>query len=89
MAITLLQKQKIQKYLILAFIAVLIIIVFVLWLGYRKKEDLPPQEVFIVQEEVRIDFEVLKNPLLQELEVLEKIEPFAEEAGRENPFLPF
>jgi len=37
---------------------------------------------------VNIDFEVLKNPIFEELEVLEEA-PLPEEKGRENPFLPY
>lgn len=38
---------------------------------------------------VEINFEVLKNPLLQDLQPFEEIPSFEGETGRENPFLPY
>ncbi len=96
MAITFLQKKKIQRYLILVFIVVLLIIALILWLGFRKKEAPPsPEEVFKPKREVKINFEILESSFLKELEPFEEIKPFEEtklpeeEIGRENPFLPY
>lgn len=90
MAITFYQKRKLQRYLILAFIFVLLITVSVLWLGFRKKAvDLSEEEPFKPEKEIKINFDILENPLLKELEKFEDIEPFEGEIGREQPFLPY
>lgn len=87
---TLLQKRKIQKYLIMSFIAVLLITTIVLWMGYRKGEEKTSSEVSVtLKKEVNINFKVLEDPLLEELESFEKSKPFDGEVGRENPFLPY
>lgn len=39
--------------------------------------------------EMKIDFSVLESPVLEGLKPFEKIPPFEEEVGRENPFLPY
>ncbi len=90
MAITFYQKRKVQRYLILAFILVLLITVVVLWLGFRKKEAVPPEEEpFRPEKEIKINFELLEEPLLKELEKFGDAEPFEGKVGREQPFLPY
>ena len=92
MAITFIEKRKRLRYLVFVFLAVLaaIIIIF-LWpniSGYFpgvKQWALPPLE--ITEERIEIDFEVLKHPLLEKLQLFPEIEPFTEEVGRENPFI--
>ena len=37
---------------------------------------------------IEINFGVLKNPVLKELQPFEEINPLEERAGRENPFTP-
>jgi len=95
MAITFVQQRKYQKYLILIFIVLIAVIAFVFFGDYLKKGE----EVFISNPTaakhlppVRIDFQVLDNPIFQKL-----TEPFPDlppahslgEVGRENPFLPY
>lgn len=36
---------------------------------------------------IKINFEILQNPLLQEFQLFEEIPPLEEEIGRGNPFL--
>lgn len=46
----------------------------------------PPKPV----KKIEIDFGILKNPLLNQLQLMEEIKPVEEtEIGRENPFTPF
>lgn len=89
MALTFLQQRKNQQYLILALISVLLITFFVLWQGFIKKEtDLPSIEHEISFKKIDINYDKLKNPVLQELDLFEQIVPFEGEPGRENPFVP-
>ncbi len=101
MAIVFAQQKKIQRSLILIFVIVILITAIVIWQGFSKKEiEIPTEGVTIFpREEVKIDFEILKNPVLKELWSFPEIEPFKEiisaegkpiqKVGRENPFLPF
>lgn len=89
MAITFLQKKKLQQRLLLAFIGVLLLIVFMLWLGFKKKSaPLSPEKIFTPKKEIKINLEPLKVPLLEQLQPFKKIEEFEGEAGRGNPFVP-
>jgi hypothetical protein len=92
MAITFIEKRKRLRYLVFVFLAILVaIIIIVLWpniSGYLfgiKPLVLPP--LGITEEKIEIDFEVLKHPLLEKLQLFPEIEPFTEEVGRENPFI--
>ncbi len=90
MAITFLQRRKIQRYLIPIFIIVILITAIVIWSGFfRKAEPIEPEKILIPPKKVEVDFEVLKSPTLEELEPFEEISPFEEEIGRENPFIPY
>ena len=97
MAIVYVQRKKVQRNLLLVFLAVLLFIGFVVWQGFSSKGFSPRQEETIKtpREEVKINFEVLKNPLLQALQPFSDIQPFKESTttnekmGRENPFLPY
>lgn len=95
MAITFVKQKKTQKYLILIFAALILIIAFVFFSDYLEDGE----EVFVSKPVVskhlppiRIDFQVLDSPILQKL-----TEPFpglppafpSGEVGRENPFLPY
>lgn len=93
MALTLLQRKKMQQGLILVLIAVLFITAAVLWMGFFKKgsESLaePKGAVRPAPQQIEINFNVLSLPLLQELSVPAEpvLEPLLK--GRDNPFLPF
>ncbi len=102
MAIVFLQERKTQKNLIFIFGIVLIITVFVIWQEFFKKEK---ETSFIEgvqtfsKKEVKINFEIFKNPILEKLQPFTEIGPFretppvegkpAEKFGRENPFLSY
>jgi len=89
MAITFLQQRKKQKRLIFVLLAVIILIFIVVWRGFLVKTK--PVLVPIISEppKIEINFEVLKSPILKELQPFEEINPFEEEIGRENPFIPY
>jgi len=91
MPIDFIQQRKKQKYLTLIVIALFIIISVILWFGYFRKPELSLEAIpsLGVVKEIKIDFNVLENPFLQELQVFEKIPPFEGEIGRDNPFLPY
>lgn len=91
MAVKFIKERKKQRYLIMAFAVILVIVGIVLWLGYFKKEKPvpPPDSAAPHYREVRINFEILENPFLKESQSFEKIPPFEDEKGRKNPFLPY
>ena len=84
------EKRKRQKYLIAVFVIVVIAIICVFWFGYYKKpEKSAPSGPKVYYQKIKVDFSVLDNPLLKEMEIPEKIKPFEGKKGRENPFSPF
>ena len=90
MPIDFIQQRKKQKYLTLIVIALFIIISVILWFGYFRKPESVSEEALVSSvKEIKIDFNVLENPFLQELQIFEKILPFEGEIGRDNPFLPY
>jgi F0F1-type ATP synthase membrane subunit a len=84
------QRIKRQRNLIIVFFVVLIITFSILYFSYFKKEKpakVPPPQVSFPERKIEIDFSIFENPILKELQPLEKIEPPSpEEIGRENPF---
>lgn len=102
MAIVFTQQNKKQKMLLWVLVASLIVTGFVLYFGFFSEQK-TPSEIYIeentqaAQEEIKIDFTVLQNPLLKDLQSFSEIQPLqsgtstsaAGNKGRENPFLPF
>lgn len=95
MVISFTQKRKSQKYLILVFAALILVIAFIFLSDLFKKEESIPifsESVSINVPKIEINFNVLENPILKKLS-----EPFPDlppvlptgEVGRENPFLPY
>ncbi len=83
------QKQK-QRYLILFLLAVVLLTLFIVWKGFLKKPSTPEVAVQVsLPPRTEINFEIFKNPLLQELQPFEEIKPLEGEKGRENPFIPY
>lgn len=87
------QERKKQQYLLIILVLIVLITFIIIWKNFLSKSQIsiPEAELKIVQpREIKIDFEILKNPLLKELTPFEEISPFFEgEIGRENPFLPY
>lgn len=82
-------KGQQQKNLI--WMLLVLVLVLIAWFGRDSiiKPSVPFSSPPAKQKVVEINFEVLKNPSLQELRPFEEIPPFGEEIGRENPFLPY
>ena len=91
MAIVFLEKTKRQRYLIIVFLIVILIASFIIWRGFFVKEKPPEEVISKPKREIKIDFEILKNPVLEGFQPVEKIIPLGPEIeiGRENPFLPY
>jgi len=91
MAILFLEKTKKQKYLIIVFLVVILITALVIWRGFFIKEKPSEKVISKPKREIQIDFETLKNPILEEFQPIEKIIPLGPEIeiGRENPFISY
>lgn len=95
MAVVFIEQKNRQKFLIMAFIGVLAVIAFVVWLGFFKKDaetsqgEIIEETFFYPREEVKINFDVLKNTKLQNLQPFLDIKPLEGAVGRENPFVPY
>lgn len=103
MAIVYIQQKKVQRNLILALFAILLIAGLIVWQGFFRKGEgvLPEATIVMPREEIKINFEIFKNPLFQSLQLFSDIQPFKESTstlrgriieeklGRENPFLPY
>jgi hypothetical protein len=83
--------MKRQQMLVIVFFGVVLITALIWYFGEKKpKIFLPVETPEISSKKIEINFQVLENPLLKELEFYEKIEKIKpEEVGRENPFLPY
>lgn len=91
MAITFIQEKKKQRFLFLILALVIFAIFFVLRFGFFAKEPsslVLPSQVYLMPK-VQIDWEVLNDSRLGELQTFEKISPFEGEIGRKNPFIPY
>lgn len=65
---------------------------FLLFTFLRDRETInlaEPEGILPRMEGIRINFEILRNPLLEELQTFEEIQPYKDQVGRENPFLPY
>lgn len=100
MAIVFEKQKKTQRILILIFIVLLLATIIFIWQGFFKEEEgFIPSGPPLVRKEIKINFDVLKNPILGELQPFFEIEPFKEvpsspeqpekKIGRENPFIPY
>lgn len=87
------EQIKRQRFLILIFLIILLIIGLVIWRGFFAREgQLPTEEILkppTAAKKIEIDFQVLKNPILEEFQPFEEIIPFEEKTGRGNPFISY
>ena len=83
------KEKKRQKYSLVIFLIIALIIFLILWQGFFKKGKTVLVVEMLAPREIKINFEVLKKPALKELKLFEKISPFEETIGRENPFLSY
>ena len=95
MALTFLQRKKMQQGLVLALVVVLFITAAVLWLGFFNKggggagAQEPETGANQKLQQVEINFDILKNPLLEEFDAPPEPVLAPEFVGRSSPFLPF
>lgn len=96
MAINFVKKRKKQKHLVMALVVAIPILVFIFWYGFLREEKAPIDRTTLPREsfsKVNINFQVLENPILQELVPFPKLpsSPSASEGelGRNEPFLPY
>lgn len=74
------------------FFGISILIFLILYFGHFKQKETPKIIPFrapsvISVKKIRIDFSILENPILKELQLPPTIEfPLPEEIGKENPF---
>jgi len=98
MAITFLERRKLQRRYLIIFGLIILVTVLIFWRGFLVKEKpVFPGEIPEMKR-VNIDFKILENPILKELKPFEEIAPFKgvtveeeiiEKVGRENPFMPY
>jgi hypothetical protein len=87
--VTIYQREKRQRILIIVFLLVVLTTLLVLYFGREKPLPTIPVEE-IPTKKVEIDFGVLENPILKELEFYEKVESAKpENIGKSNPFIEF
>ena len=92
MAITFVEERKKQKKLLIIFGFLIAITVVVLAQGLLKRIPFSPMtdgEISPTFKKIEIDFTLLENNNLKDLEPFEEIKPFEGKIGRENPFLPY
>jgi len=90
MAITFLQTKKRQKNLILVLALTIFAIVLLVWFSFLGDETPPPSFTSApAYLEIKIDWGILEDSQLETLQMFEEVLPFEDEAGRENPFVPY
>jgi len=91
MAIVYSAEIKKQKYLIGVVFVIVLVAIFIFMRGSFFQEQLSQEVISFPEKKIEIDFSVLDNSLLNQLQPFEAIAPLGTEAkiGRENPFLPY
>jgi len=93
MAIEFIKQKKKQNILIVIFVVLILLTFIIFWRGYFGTKKIPPSTPAVpaefIHQKMTINFDVLKNPILEAFQVMKEILPLKEdEMGRENPFLP-
>jgi len=93
MPISLLEQKKKNRFLLPILGGIVLITLIVIWAGFFKKPSTPPllpsEEITPPVQIINIDWEALKNPILETLEPFGEILPLKSAPGRKNPFLPY
>jgi hypothetical protein len=84
------EKNNKQKYLVILLVVVVLVTFFILRKDIFKRfsTSSPKVEVFSAKN-ISINFEILKNPIIKDLQSVSKINPFVGKSGRENPFISY
>lgn len=88
MAVTFLQKKKIQRLLILALGVVVFITATVIWWGFFVTPPAPTGGILLPPLRVEVDTSILSHPILQELDEPGAKAQIPQDVGRDNPLLP-
>jgi len=88
MPITFIEPKRRKYYLILLLVVVVIGVLFLIWNYFFLKAPLPISKP-TPPREIKINFEILKNPILEKLQPFEFIPLFEEKSHRDNPFVPY
>ncbi|MCH7828681.1 hypothetical protein IH982_02285 [Patescibacteria group bacterium] len=88
MAVTFLQKKKIQRLLILALGVVVFITAVVIWWGFFVTAPFPTGDILLQPLRVEVDTSILSHPILQKLDEAEAKAQIPQDVGRDNPLLP-
>ena len=89
MPISLLEQKKKNKFLLPVLGGIILITLIILWLGFSKKPESPSLISPTPLPKININWQALKNPILETLEPFEEISPLTGSPGRKNPFLPY
>ncbi len=74
----------------LTLAVMVVLMLFVIWWGFlREVEEPTPITAGFTPKQIQIDWDVLQQEELENLDAFEGIADFEEEIGRENPFKPY
>ncbi|MDO8601424.1 MAG: hypothetical protein Q7R46_01935 [bacterium] len=90
MPISLLEQKKKQRFLLPILGVIILITLVILWLGFFKEPSIVPLSPTVSPaQKININWDALKNPILETLETFDTIPPLQGDYGRKNPFLPY
>jgi len=85
MAITILKEKTKKTYLIALLGVVIAVVIFLVWQRFFQKPSTTLSSLPLPPEEIKINFSVLENPFLKELQPFPEIPAFEGQMGRANP----
>lgn len=88
MAVTFLQKKKIQRLLIPVLGVVIFITAAVIWWGFFTTGTSPGAGALFPLRSAKVDISILSHPFLLELDEPREKTQIPPEVGRKNPLLP-
>jgi hypothetical protein len=88
MAITFQEQLKRQKNMIIVFIVLILITAVIIWRGILVEPKIDEKIIPKYFKDIEIDFSTLKDPRLEEFNLMERIPHFEGQVGRQNPFIP-
>lgn len=93
MAIDLLGKKEKQKKLVIVLVVILLVtfVIVIVGLSRKKEESTVRTGTTEINPEFRINInlDIFNNPIFEELETFNKIQPLEGIQGRENPFISY